>query len=66
MVSAGNGKYRYKKEKSFEGTISSAQFDLGKSTFKITIKNAAIGEQANPAVFRLRFGSFWQEVSVDY
>ena len=66
LVSNGNGKYTYKKEKSFEGTISSAQFDLGKGTFKIMIKNAAIGEQANPVVFRLRFGNFWQEVPVGY
>ena|GEM_PF-268201 len=66
LVSNGNGKYSYKKEKTYDGTIRSAQFDLSKGTFKIVIKNAAIGEQANPAVFRLRFGNFWQEVSVDY
>ena len=66
LVSAGNGKYTYKKEKNFEGTISSAQFNLRKCTFKITIKNAAIGAQANPALFRMRFGDFWQEASVEY
>ncbi|MBN2376203.1 MAG: hypothetical protein JXD22_07375, partial [Sedimentisphaerales bacterium] len=40
-------------------------FDLDKGTFKITLKNFAIGDQGDPVDFGLAFGSFDEVIQVD-
>jgi len=56
--------FKYQKPQSTAIAVSSASFDLEKCTFKIAIKNDAIGNQGSPVSFGLTFGSFNQSVDV--
>ena len=60
----GAGKYVCKKAEATEGGVVSAVIDWNHSTFKMVVKDAAIGVQSGAVEFGLVFGSFEETAGI--
>jgi hypothetical protein len=65
FVSSGGHKWTFKAPANSNSDVKTAAFDFRAASYSIAVKNAEIGAQFSPVIFRLEFDNFDEMVSRD-